>query len=94
MHPAMQARIDGMNALRARATVATAAFYEMIDKPAPERAVRFQAISRGKDAYHVVEVATGRVKGFRFTWKAAVSLALVLEARADGAQVNIDGWKQ
>jgi hypothetical protein len=44
------------------------------------------------NAYHVIERATNKVKGFRFTWKAAVNLAQVLEARADGAKVNIDGW--
>ncbi|MGY5333031.1 hypothetical protein [Pseudomonas protegens] len=92
MHPAMQARINGMNALRARATVATAAFYEMIDKPAPERSVRFQVVNKGIDAYHVIEIATGLVKGFRFSYKAAINLARVLEARTDGAKVLIEGW--
>jgi hypothetical protein len=32
------------------------------------------------------------VKGFRFTWRAAINLAQVLEARADGVKVNIEGW--
>lgn len=84
--------IDCMNALRIRATAATAEFYRMINKPAPERSVRFQVISKGAEAYHVIEIATGRVKGFRFSWKAAINLTQVLEARADGARVNIEGW--
>ncbi|WP_244868151.1 MULTISPECIES: hypothetical protein [Pseudomonas] len=88
----MQARIDGMNALRIRANVATAAFYGMINKPAPERAVRYQVVNKGVNAYHVIEIETGRVKGFRFSWRAAINLAQVLEARADGAKVNIEGW--
>lgn len=92
MHPAIQARIDGMNALRIRANVATATFYGMINKPAPERAVRYQVVSKGVNAYHVIEIETGRVKGFRFSWRAAINLAQVLEARADGAKVNIEGW--
>lgn len=92
MHTAMQARIDGMNALRIRANVATAAFYGMINKPAPERAVRYQVVNKGVNAYHVIEIETGRVKGFRFSWRAAINLAQVLEARADGAKVNIEGW--
>lgn len=92
MHPAMQARIDGMNALRIRANVATAAFYGMINKPAPERAVRYQVVNKGVNAYHVIEIETGRVKGFHFSWRAAINLAQVLEARADGAKVNIEGW--
>ncbi|MFJ3153526.1 hypothetical protein ACIPIX_05175 [Pseudomonas protegens] len=88
----MQARIDGMNALRIRANVAIAAFYGMINKPAPERAVRYQVVNKGVNAYHVIEIETGRVKGFRFSWRAAINLAQVLEARADGAKVNIEGW--
>lgn len=92
MHPAMQARIDGMNALRIRANVATATFYGMINKPAPERAVRYQVVNKGVDAYHVIEIETGRVKGFRFSWRAAINLAQVLEARADGKKVNIQDW--
>lgn len=92
MHPAMQARIDGMNALRTRASVATAAFYGMINKPAPEPTVRYQVVSNGPGAWRVIELATGLVKGFRFSWKAALSLVQLLEARADGTKVNIEGW--
>ncbi|MNG25126.1 hypothetical protein D3C84_1099360 [compost metagenome] len=64
----------------------------MIGKEAPVGAVRFQVVTKGDNAYHVIERATGKVKGFRFTWKAAINLAQVLEARADGMKVNIDGW--
>ena len=92
MHPLMQARVDGNIALHIRATAATAEFYAMIGKTAPASAVRFQVVTKGENAYHVIERATGKVKGFRFTWRAAINLAQVLEARADGATVNIDGW--
>lgn len=92
MHPLMQARVDGNIALHIRATAATAEFYAMIGKEAPVSAVRFQVVTKGDNAYHVIERATGKVKGFRFTWKAAINLAQVLEARADGKKVNIDGW--
>jgi len=92
MHPTMQARVEGNIALRIRATAATAEFFAMIGKPAPKRSVRYQVVAKGNDAYHVIELATGRVKGFRFTWRAAINLAQVLEARADGAKVNIEGW--
>ncbi|MQA53703.1 hypothetical protein [Pseudomonas piscis] len=84
--------IDCMNALRIRATAATAEFYRMINKPAPERSVRFRVVNKGVGAYHVVEIETGRVKGFRFSYKAAINLAQVLEARADGMKVLIEGW--
>lgn len=92
MHPLMQARVEGNIALHIRATAATAEFYAMIGKDAPVSKIRFQVVTKGVNAYHVIERATGKVKGFRFTWKAAVNLAQVLEARADGAKVNIDGW--
>lgn len=92
MHPLMQARVEGNIALQIRATAATADFYAMIGKDAPINPVRYQVISKGDNAYHVVERTTGKVKGFRFTWKAAINLAQVLEAQANGATVNIAGW--
>jgi hypothetical protein len=92
MHPLMQARVEGNIALQIRATAATADFYAMIGKDVPINPVRYQVISKGDNAYHVVERTTGKVKGFRFTWKAAINLAQVLEARANGATVNIEGW--
>ena len=92
MHPLMKARVDGNIALHIRATAATAEFYAMIGKNAPVSAVRFQVVTKGENAYHVIERATGKVKGFRFTWRAAINLAQVLEAHADGMKVNIDGW--
>lgn len=92
MHPTMQARVDGNIALHIRATAATATFYAMIGKEPPASKIRFQVVTKGPSAYHVVERATGKVKGFRFTWKAAINLAQVLEAQADGAKVNIEGW--
>jgi hypothetical protein len=92
MHPLMQARVEGNIALQIRATAATADFYTMIGKEAPINPVRYQVINKGDNAYHVVERTTGKVKGFRFTWKAAINLAQVLEARANGATVDIEGW--
>ncbi|AJO77772.1 hypothetical protein [Pseudomonas sp. MRSN 12121] len=91
MHPAMQARIDGNIALHIRATAATAEFYAMIGKEAPASKVRFQVVTKGSNAYHVIERSTGKVKGFRFSWKAAINLAQELESRADGAKVDIEG---
>ncbi|MHC8300700.1 hypothetical protein [Pseudomonas sp. ZS1P83] len=92
MHPLMQARVEGNIALSIRATAATAEFYAMIGKDAPVRAVRFQVVNKGENAYHVIERSTNKVKGFRFTWRAAINLAQVLEARADGVKVSIEGW--
>ena len=92
MHPLMQARVEGNMALAIRATAATAEFYAMISKEAPVSTVRFQVVTKGENAYHVIERSTAKVKGFRFTWRAAINLAQVLEARADGVKVNIEGW--
>jgi hypothetical protein len=38
-----------------------------------------------------VERNTGKVKGFRWTWKEASNLAQALEARADGVKVTLFG---
>lgn len=32
--------------------------------------------------------------GMCFTWKAGINRAQVLEARADGKKINIEGWSQ
>ena len=62
--------------------------YAMIGKEQPAQAVRFQVVNKGTGAYHVVERSTGKVMGMCFTWKAAVIRAQVLEARADGKNIN------
>lgn len=94
MPPSMQERSQGLAALRVRATVATNVLYTMIGKEQPAQEVRFQVVNKGAGAYHVVERATGKVMGMCFTWKAAVIRAQVLEARADGKKINIEGWSQ
>ncbi|NVZ50250.1 hypothetical protein HX792_07890 [Pseudomonas sp. B6002] len=94
MPPSMQERIEGLAALRVRATIATGAMYAMIGKEQPAQEVRFQVVNKGAGVYHVVERSTGKVMGMSFTWKAAVIRAQVLEARADGKNINIEGWSQ
>ena len=66
MHPSIQQRVDGVAALRARASIATAAFYAMIGKEQPVQKIRYQVVTKGK-AYHIVERSTGLTKGFRWT---------------------------
>ena len=90
MHPSLQQRVDGVAALRARASIATAAFYTLIGKDQPVPEIRYQVQSKG-NAYHIVERSTGKVKGFRWTWKEAINLAQVLEARADGIKLSLSG---
>nr|WP_314563121.1 hypothetical protein [uncultured Pseudomonas sp.] len=94
MPQSIEERAEGLAALRVRATIATSAMYAMIGKEQPVQEVRFQVINKGAGAYHVVERATGKVMGMCFTWKAAINRAHVLEARADGKKINIEGWSQ
>lgn len=93
MHQLLQQRVDGVAALRARASIATAAFYAMIGKDQPVQEIRYQVVTKG-NAYHIVERSTGLTKGFRWTWKAAINLAQVLEARADGIKLSLSGERK
>ena len=93
MHASIQQRVDGVAALRVRSRIATAEFYALIGKEEPVQKIRFQIVSRG-NAYHIVEVATRKVKGFRWTWKEASNLAQALESRADGVKVTLSGGAQ
>ena len=90
MHQLLQQRVDGVAALRARACIATAAFYALIGKDQPVQEIRYQVQTKG-NAYHIVERSTGLTKGFRWTWKAAINLAQVLEARAGGIKLSLSG---
>ncbi|ROL64581.1 hypothetical protein [Pseudomonas vranovensis] len=81
MHPAMQARVDGLADLRARTTLATADFCALTGRPAPAQNVRYQVVTKGK-AYHIVEVCTGKTKGFCFSYRAAINFAHAMEAAA------------
>ncbi|MEE1866903.1 MULTISPECIES: hypothetical protein [Pseudomonas] len=81
MHPAMQQRVDGLAALRERSVLVTADFYAKIGRPAPAQQIRYQVVTKAK-AYHIVELATGKTKGFCFSYRAAVNFAQALEAAA------------
>ncbi|MEB2870346.1 hypothetical protein [Pseudomonas rhizosphaerae] len=83
MHPRIQERNEGLQALRARLSTATHQMYALIGQEAPVQKIRYQVVTKGEKAYHIVELATGRVRGFRFAYKAAVNFAQELEARAD-----------
>ncbi|MGH8417997.1 MAG: hypothetical protein ACRER8_12055 [Pseudomonas sp.] len=89
MQPQLQQRVDGLTAMLTRTHLATAEFYAMIGKEPPAQKIRYQVKSVGASAYHIVEIATGKVRGFRFSWKEAVNFAQSLEARADGVKVTL-----
>nr|WP_314532369.1 hypothetical protein [uncultured Pseudomonas sp.] len=93
MHPSIQQRVEGVAALHARSTIATAEFYALIGQELPVQKIRYQVVTKGK-AYHIVELATRKVKGFRWTWKEAVNFAQQLEARADGIKVSLSGERK
>ena len=93
MHPSIKQRVDGVADLHIRSRIATADFYTLIGKEQPVQKIRFQIKTAGK-AYHIVELATGKVKGFRWTWKEASNFAQELESRADGVKVALSGGAQ
>lgn len=81
MHASVQQRVEVATALRVRTQIATAEFYTLIGREQPVQKIRYQVVTRGK-AYHIVERATGKVRGFRWTHNEAVSFARLLERRA------------
>ena len=93
MHQAIKQRVDGVAALHIRSRIATAALYAMIGRELPVQHIRYQIQTKG-NAYHIVELSTGLTKGFRWTWKAAVNFAQVLEARAEGIKVSLNGERK
>ncbi|SDS43466.1 hypothetical protein [Pseudomonas prosekii] len=93
MHQLLQQRVDGVAALRARASIATAAFYQLIGREQPVQQIRYQVVTKG-NAYHIVERSSGLTKGFRWTWKEAINFAQVLEARADGIKLSLSGERK
>jgi hypothetical protein len=90
MQTLLQQRFAGLKALRLRAVIATSEFYSMIGWELPVQKIRYQVVTKGK-AYHIIELATRKVKGFRWTWKEAVNFAQQLEARADGIKLSLSG---
>lgn len=74
----MQQRVNGLADMRARSLMATAEFYEKIGRPAPALGPRFQAVAKGK-VWHIVEIATGKTKGFCFSHQAAMRFVDAME---------------
>jgi len=93
MHASIQQRVDGVTALHIRSRIATEDFYAIIGQEPPAQKIRFQIKNVG-NAYHIIELATGKVKGFRWTWKEASNFAQALESRADGVKVTLSGGAQ
>jgi hypothetical protein len=66
----------------------------LIGKEPPVQKIRYQVVVKGESAYHIVELATNKVRGFRFSYKEAINYAQKLEARADGIKVTLSGDRQ
>ncbi|MHA6195559.1 hypothetical protein ACX3YG_14435 [Pseudomonas wadenswilerensis] len=80
MHPAMQNRVDGLAAMRARTCLPPVDLRAMLGMPV-EAQSQFQIQSKGK-AFHIVDRTTGKTKGFCFSYRAAVNFADALEKAA------------
>jgi hypothetical protein len=83
MQSLMQQRIDGLQALRLRTVIATSDFYSLIGKEPPVQKVRFQVKTVGPKAYHIIDLITGKTRGFRFEYARAVGYAIQLEEDAN-----------
>lgn len=77
MHPAFQQKIAVLAALLERSKSVRAEAHAKVGQPAP----RFQASNKG-DAWNVVEIATGAVQGFAFSYQAAMRFVDAMEAGA------------
>lgn len=93
MHPSLQQRVDGLKALRLRNVIATAEFYSLIGKEPPVQKIRYQVVPKGESAFHIVELSSGKVRGFRFSYKEAVNYAQALEFRASSVKSMPDGGR-
>ena len=81
MHPMIQQRRDVLGVLMIRTQAARGEFACLAGMAMPEKQVRFQVKTVGK-AYHIVDLVTGKTKAFRWTYQAAIDMAIQLENQA------------
>lgn len=65
MHPLIQQRVDVLNALRQRTTMATADFFRLANTSRPVQPPRFYVEPTGMHMFHVIDRFGGKVKGWR-----------------------------
>ncbi|CAI8898022.1 Transcriptional regulator [Pseudomonas sp. IT-232MI5] len=82
MHPLMQQRREVLNALFVRSHAARGEFARLAGLAAPDKKVRFQVKTVG-NAYHIVDLVTGKTKAFRFNYQVAVNMAIAFEKQAN-----------
>ncbi|MBF8720216.1 hypothetical protein [Pseudomonas guariconensis] len=81
MHPAFQQKLAVLAALLERSKSARTEDQAKLDQPAP----RFQASNTGGN-WDVVEIATGAVHGFAFSYRTAMRFVDAMEAGAASKQ--------
>ncbi len=94
MHPAIYQKRADLDALRQINRKALADTYARLGRERPVERVRFQVLTRGPSAYHIVDLVTNQIVGFRFKHTTAVALAKEFEARFAGIQVTLSGAVQ
>lgn len=82
MHPLMQQRRDVLNALFVRTHAARGEFARLAGLAASDKKVRFQVKSVG-NAYHIVDLISGKTKAFRFNYQIALNVAIAFEKQAN-----------
>ncbi|MCR8931109.1 MULTISPECIES: hypothetical protein [Pseudomonas] len=82
MHPLMQQRVDVLRVLMIRTQAARETFARLAGLVMPEKQLRFQVRTVGK-AFHVVNLSTGKTAAFRWTYKAALDMAIQFETKAN-----------
>ena len=81
MHQAFQDRIVELGVLLQRSSAARGEFSKRTDRAMPGSKIRFQVLSKARNSYSVVELATGSLRGAFSSWKEAVNFAQHLEAQ-------------
>ncbi|PKA72576.1 hypothetical protein ATI02_5647 [Pseudomonas baetica] len=82
MHPLMQQRREVLDALLIRTHAARGEFARLAGLAASDKKVRFQVKSVG-NAYHIVDLVTGKTKAFRFNYQVALNMAIAFEKQAN-----------
>ncbi|WP_426113497.1 hypothetical protein [Pseudomonas sp. DSP3-2-2] len=91
MHASFQERFDELGALLTLTHAARAAAHLRIGRPAPARRVRYQVVTKAPQAFHIVEIATGKTRACRFTYVEALDFAMQLEAKANRLSLRLVG---
>ncbi|AGN82953.1 MULTISPECIES: hypothetical protein [Pseudomonas putida group] len=81
MHPAFEQKLAVLAALLERSKSARTEAHAKVGQQAP----RYQASGKG-DTWDVVEIATGTVHGFAFSYRAALRFVDAMEAGAASKQ--------